>query len=378
MSIKKVLVVYHYIALYRAAVFDSLNEVEDINFYFAASPTSNNDIEVIDFHSELNNYRTLKNKWFNKKYLWQKGLFSELRENNYDAVIFLGDPNFLTTWLCLYKLKNSKTKTFLWTHGFLGRTSKLKDYIKLKMYSLADGILLYGNEAKLDLVDAGVPESKLNVIYNSLDYKKQKLLRDRFTDVDAKKIREKLFINPNHLQLFFIGRLTEHKKLEMLIDSTKFLKEKNILVNVLFIGDGVAAEKLKKRVQGYQLQEQVFFYGKTHDEDELAGLICSSDVCVSPGEVGLTAMHSLAYGVPVITHDNRYKQMPEYEAVINGKTGLHFDYGSITSLSEAIIEAFKFKNKKYKQQCIDVIESKYNPETQALLIAKAMMENEKN
>ena len=44
------------------------------------------------------------------------------------------------------------------------------------------------------------------------------------------------------------------------------------------------------------------------------------DITVSPDKVGLTAIHSMAYGRPVITHDNMDRQGPEVEAVIPGRT----------------------------------------------------------
>ena len=42
-----------------------------------------------------------------------------------------------------------------------------------------------------------------------------------------------------------------------------------------------------------------------------------SDLTVSPGNIGLTAIHSLSYGTPVCSHSNFNNQMPESEAIIN-------------------------------------------------------------
>ena len=62
-------------------------------------------------------------------------------------------------------------------------------------------------------------------------------------------------------------------------------------------------------------------YGETFDEAEISKLLNHADLCVSPGNVGLTAMHALAYGVPVATHNDFKNQMPEFEAITPGKTG---------------------------------------------------------
>tara|TARA_R110002033_G_scaffold40034_1_gene80188 strand:- start:2400 stop:3530 length:1131 start_codon:yes stop_codon:yes gene_type:complete len=371
----KVLIVYHYIALYREPIFHALSQADDSIYYFASCVKSNNDIKLIGKDSCVYDekiFLELENIWLPKGFLWQKKLLTILDDNKFDRVIFLGDPHFISTWFALCKLRLMGTKTYLWTHGFVGRSNKFQDYLKLKMYSLCNGVLLYGEQAKKDLINAGVSASKLSVIYNSLDYEKQKKIRDTLTELELFNVKKKLFLNHSHLQLFFVGRLTKHKELGMLIDAVNKLKNKGVFINVLFIGDGEASDDLKGKVSNYSIEEQFNFYGSTHDEHELANLICSSDVCVAPGEVGLTAMHSLAYGVPVITHNNRLKQMPEYESVIHNETGLLFEYGSIDSLVDNIEKSITLIGVECKERCISIIESKYNPNTQVSLISDAL------
>ena len=57
---------------------------------------------------------------------------------------------------------------------------------------------------------------------------------------------------------------------------------------------------------------------------------------MSPGNIGLTAIHSLTYGCPVITHDNFSNQMPEFESIIQGKTGDFFQENDVNSLADTI------------------------------------------
>ena len=57
-------------------------------------------------------------------------------------------------------------------------------------------------------------------------------------------------------------------------------------------------------MENLNLQDQIWFYGACYDESKLGELIFNADLCVSPGNVGLTAVHSMGYGTPVITHNN--------------------------------------------------------------------------
>jgi glycosyltransferase involved in cell wall biosynthesis len=132
-------------------------------------------------------------------------------------------------------------------------------------------------------------------------------------------------------------------------------------------------KQLMKSVTKACLSDYVTFFGECHNELHLAHLITLSDLCVSPGEVGLTAMHSLVYGTPVITHDCEKFQMPEYEAVVDGITGGLYRYGSLESLFLKVKEwLLKEKSEGTKDNCYKIIDDYYNPNIQVKLINNAV------
>ena len=102
---KKAAIVYHYFAHYRTPVFRALADSSTgVEYYFLGDPVPSDDIKRIDFNNEVKlseRFIPLKNIWFWKQFLWQKGLLSGLRKNNFDAVIFLGDIKFISTWLAV-------------------------------------------------------------------------------------------------------------------------------------------------------------------------------------------------------------------------------------------------------------------------------------
>ena len=79
---------------------------------------------------------------------------------------------------------------------------------------------------------------------------------------------------------------------------------------MVIIGDGQEREKLEKLSR--QLDVKTWFYGACYDDVQTAQLIYDADICVSPGNVGLTAMHVMSFGTPVITHSNFVNQMPPF------------------------------------------------------------------
>ncbi|UPW18271.1 glycosyltransferase [Agarivorans sp. TSD2052] len=363
---RDVLVVYHYIAKYREPIFNAM--LDNSSFHIAADIQGNSSIELIDkeFYSNANFIR-LRNVWLSRSILWQIGLINKVVSNRYKTVIFLGDPYFLSTWVSLVISKLYGKKTILWTHGFI-RSGGFKDKVKLLMYKLADALFLYGDAAKTNLVNKGLSSSKLFTIFNSVDYFLQRDIANSIDNSSLRLLKNQLFHNSGLFQLVFVGRLTKQKKLTDLVYLLSNLKDKGVFVNLLFIGDGEEREEIEKLAISMSLNKQICFYGKTYNEVELAYLISSSDLCVAPGEVGLTAMHVMGYGVPVITHDSYKDQMPEYESIVVGKTGLLFEYGSFDSMVNTVENYICDPIPNVKENCLDIIESKYTATAQMSVV----------
>jgi glycosyltransferase involved in cell wall biosynthesis len=121
-------------------------------------------------------------------------------------------------------------------------------------------------------------------------------------------------------------------------------------------------------------EDVVWFYGACYDEEKLAELLYNADLCVSPGNVGLTAMHSMVYGLPVLTHNKFEWQMPEFEAIIEGKTGSFFEYDNLKSLETSISGFFKnvTDRETIRKNCFAVIDSKFNPHIQLNVIRNVL------
>ena len=315
----------------------------------------------------------VSNNWILNKLLWQKGILGHLRINNFDEVIFLGNIYYLSTWFALGYLKFKKTRISFWTHGVTSDEKGLKWFVRKYFYNCAQTILLYGENAKKSMIRNGFPEHKLKVVYNSLDYETQLEFRNRITSELIAETKEELFKKPNLPYLVFVGRLTPQKKLNMIIKAVEILKNNhNLHFNVLFVGKGPSEMTLKNEALQLNLSDNIHFYGACYDEERLSQLIGSADICVSPGEVGLTAMTALGYGTPVISHDDFNNQMPEYEAIVPGLNGDLFKYDSVEDLAEKIKNWFlivrEFKRIDIQKRCFQIIDQKYNPINQANII----------
>ena len=384
---KSVAIIYPYFAHYRLPVLRELIKSTDINYTLISDSDSGFDIKTIDPDLANKNvedgglrWKFVANKWFlPNTILWQRGILTLLKSNDFDSVIFLGNAYYLSTWAAMIYLKFKGKKIFLWTHGVTDDKKNFKWFFRKSFYSLGNGILLYENNAKNVMIKNGFPEKKLHVIYNSLDYEQQRKYRIRIDPDLISKTKNELFEYDSLPYIVFVGRLTPQKKLNMIVEAIKLLFANNIKVNTLFVGKGDAKEELEFLISQYGLQDYFRFYGPCYDEEKLSHLIGSADICVSPGNVGLTAMTALGYGTPVISHDDFNHQMPEFEAIEPDFNGDLFKRGSIEDLANKIGKWLSimrdFPREDIQKRCYKVIDTKYNPKNQATLINTILLKN---
>lgn len=311
-------------------------------------------------------------KFIHGRYLVQRGVVSLAWRSDITTLVFLGDVQFVTTWFAAMVARLRGKRVLFWTHGWTRPETGLKLLLRSSFYRLGHGLLLYGRRARQLAIKYGFRPADLYVIFNSLDYDVQKNLRARITKDDLLQVRKRLFDEPVRPMLVCTSRLIKARGLDMLLEAIHQLDIQGHQVNLLLIGAGPERSALEDLVKTYGLA--VRFYGECYDESELAALIMAANVTVAPGKVGLTAIHSLAYGVPVITHDNPDDQMPEWEAIVSGKSGSTFSQGSIMGLAEAIRAwtQTEYTGDDVRRQCYEMIERFYNPDYQAAIIERAI------
>ncbi|MBV6653951.1 MAG: glycosyltransferase family 4 protein, partial [Mameliella sp.] len=179
--------------------------------------------------------------------------------------------------------------------------------------------------------------------------------------------------------LIFVGRLTAVKKLHLLIQALKKALDNTQLrsFNLVIVGSGPEQERLLQLVSKLNLNDHVWFYGACYEEEKLARLLYQADICVSPGNVGLTALHALSYGTPIISHNNFSKQMPEFEVIQPEVTGAFFTERDASSLSNTInswLERYGQKTPDLRENCYKVIHERYNPFFQIKVLKAALLD----
>ena len=362
----KLCLIYNFAQHYRTNIFTLMDQQLDIDFVFGEKYLN---VKKMDYSKLQHSVTEVKNKHLGP-IGWQSGVV-KLAFKDYDTYIMLGSPMSASTWLTAIIARMKGKKVYFWTHGWYGKESLTQKLLKKLFYRLANGILLYGNYARDLMLKEGFKSEKMTTIHNSLMYDEQIKMRSALA---PSAIYNDHFGNDNPV-IIFVGRLTPIKKLDQILEAQATCKSRGFDFNVVYVGDGTEKENLVSKAESFELSDRVWFYGPSYDEKELSGLIYNADLCVAPGNIGLTAMHAMAYGCPCMSHNDFPYQMPEFEAIQEGETGGFFERDNETSLADNIQKWFaehQQEREQIRQNCFKEIDEQWNPHVQVEIIKKAI------
>lgn len=361
--------VFNYAPLYRKSIYKKMDEVFDVQFYFGREVVEGerSGIKKLDYSIFKRRPIEFRNVLLFGKILWRTGIMFLPLKKKYSSFIVTGDV-CLSYIPFLFFCKLCGKKVYAWGHGVKSMNGKLS-FLNRYVYDNVDKYLTYGERGKRRLIDLGFPEDKFEVIYNSLsDHVDGSSLKGFQSDMYLR------YFGNRHPVLLFVGRLTSVKKLDWLVKVVAEEQDEGTCYNLVLIGDGPERGKLESLARDLKVKDKIWFYGECYEGSELDRLLYNADVCVSPGNVGLTALHAMEYGTPVITHDDFESQMPEYEIVVEGKTGSLYEYGNFDDLKLKIRDWLKKQQNrdKVREECLRMINGRYNSNYQIKVLEKVV------
>ena len=193
-------------------------------------------------------------------------------------------------------------------HGyFTGWKTQLVITIERILASKTHHLIAIGNEVKKDLIAAGIGnEAKFAVFFPGLP--------EPHTDSKA-ALRKELELDPSTIYCTFVGRLTQIKRPDRLLDIAAKMVEKKVDVHFLVAGEGELFEGCKKRAAAQNLP--VTFLGWRKD---IAQLFAASDIAILTSDnegIPLTLIQAAQAGLPIVAPAVGSIE----DIVINEKTG---------------------------------------------------------
>lgn len=253
--------------------------------------------------------------------VWQPGIaFLPVRRG--DVVVLSGNPRYLSTLVLLLRARLRGAHVVWWGHYWSSTSRRWRQLLRYLPMALAHALLFYTDDEveafRADALGLG-KGAVLAALNNGIDIAPIRALRTPYLAPDRDRA------------LLFIGRLTVKADLALGLEALARMGPEAPVLHV--VGDGETREALEARVAQLGLGEKVVWHGALTDEARIAAVANRCQAFLYPGEVGLSLIHAMAYGLPALVHDTRRHHMPEIAAFRDGVTGQSFRHGDAAALA---------------------------------------------
>lgn len=287
------------------------------------------------------------------QFYWQHHVLTQIVRENYDAVIFFAEIPALSTWLSAILARLRRKPVLFWTTGWHRPERGIKRIVRNTFYRLSNELLLYGELGRSIGIQMKYPPGKMTVIGNSVE---TEFLN---SSTNEQWEYEKA---PDTLVVGAVIRLIPVKELDLIIQAVSQLTKSHpsMKIAVLIVGEGPEREYLEALAK--DLDVELSMPGAFYSAKVLNEVYEALDITVVPAAVGLTAIQSMHHGVPVISNDSAYTQMPEWESIKPGKTGELFQEGDVEGLADAIRRIAQLQPEerlRISQNCKDEVDKNW-------------------
>jgi len=263
----------------------------------------------------------------------RKSLIATIKKINPDKVVVYANPRDISIWLVLIYLK--LIRKWVAIYGMFHRVGGMNFLTRIAYRSfsiLSNKLFTYSRRGAITLDTIGVSSEKIYVIGTAIDN------QNEMDCVDSESLNK--FISVNNLQerlvILQVVRLSSYKKPNFIIDAAKIMCSKNNRLLFVLIGGGELYNEIKEKVLDYGLQKNVLLLGACYDKKILSLWFTVAKISIVPTCIGLSAHHSLGFGVPVMTDDSISNQASEFDILAPGLNSLIYKEGSLVDFIEKL------------------------------------------
>jgi len=301
-------------------------------------------------------YLSLKNE----KLAWQwLPCIKVLKE--YDVIFVYGNIRVISNLFYSFIFRLFGKKVVIWGQYQTAGANKLLQKIRLWWWAQFNYVFLY-TETEALKYKKKYPHTKLVIGMNNglnqeeiANASKQALKKGLANWLESQGLQKKrLFLS--------CARLDKKNQYGLFLECLPEII--NMYPDIIWcvIGKGDEETNLKKRAKELGINSNIKWVGAVYDQVKLAPWFLSSVALIHPGAIGLSLLHAMGYGLPVITHNNYNQQMPEISALKNGVNGLLFDYRKNESLIAAVQKLLEDNELRLKlsKHALQTAETRYN------------------
>ncbi|MCD4768764.1 MAG: glycosyltransferase family 4 protein [Bacteroidales bacterium] len=354
----KVILIEPVLPHYRKDVFHEFSNSSAFNIQFIGGNDYQGIKSVSIENSKIFNYKTFR--FLGHRFYYMKEIFKYLKAERPDIIICTGIDFHLIHTLQIFlffRLRNG-ISFYWWSHATKGNQGRIGVSLRKFVYKRSTGILSYNSEGRSNLIEMKIEKERIIVVNNSINSEDYGYLNH---DLFQKK-------PDSRFTILYTGRVTKAKKVDLLIKALSIISKENRFNYICYIIGGGDIDSLKKLAKESNVYDNIVFVGEKYGKDNHEYFL-RSDVFVYPGAIGLSILHAMSFGLPIITTDDISSQFPEFELLLPGLNGDIYKDNSIDDLADKI-SIWKSKSETSRntitENCINRIkELGYLPEEQS-------------
>lgn len=193
---------------------------------------------------------------------------------------------------------------------------------------LSSKIIAVSQAVGKNLLDAGIEQGKIKVIYGGIEEIK------RLPKEEVDQIRSAYGIEEKDVVFGMVARLAAVKGHKYLIQAAEQVLKQRDNIKFLLAGTGPLEEQLKKMVSDMGIQDKVIFTGFIKDIERIYNIIDVNVITSTSEALCLSLVEGMSLSKPMIGTD--VGGVPEL--VISGETGLLVPAEQAKALEEAILK----------------------------------------
>lgn len=309
------------LARYRVPTWRELASRPGIDFHLEY--TSDGHVPNVEPDGFSAHYTPSRPLWKRPELFWHPGTLRTMDHRPADVLVLNWNIRNISVWAAIAKARARRLGVVLFGHGVSKNDSWMRRSVRNALGGMGDCLLVYSESVRSRLLDEGFDPQRVFVAPNSVDQTDIQRARldwlARPDDLAAFRREHKL--DEGGPVLIFCARLEPLRRLDLLLDAMPRVAERHPGVRLIVIGgskDAAFEAELRAKATGLgALAERVRFLGAIYGEPSLAPWFLSSDLMVFPSHMGLSVLHAMGYGVPVLTCDNASRHGPEFDVIQN-------------------------------------------------------------
>ena len=325
---------------YRVPFFRELSERAGISLTLNYSSVDNELDNIVSTEFDLEFVPMWMMRVGGRHLMWHSAQWNGARRGACDVLVLSWDAQYISLIPALLRARHNRISTILWGHGYSKKEAWFRKLIRDGIARLADALVFYDFVTARKFIDSGWNPDMIHVAPNSLNQESIQRARSEWIDEPGRLERfQDEHALSDRTNILYIGRIYDDNRLDLLIKALPKIRAAVPGIQVLIIGkQNQSAAVLRKLADKLKVSDCIRWLGAIYDEQNIAPYMLSAKLFCYPANIGLSIMHAMGYGLPVLTGDNVASHNPEIHVLKNNETGALFKDGSSGSLADRIAE----------------------------------------